>query len=267
NITSEQRTRIQQTVLSRSDAPRVDRVDFSMSVGATVPSHVRVVELPPALIEINPAWRDDMYFVAGDEIIIVDRSHKVVATVPTGSSRAGARGPRGSSMAAANLPPDEIREIQRVLIERGVYHGSADGRFNPEFREALLVFQRQQGIEAIGEIDVRTVTALGLSDKVHVRESSSTTTTTGQGGNANPSGNAMKGSNNRAGQAAKQPEQQTTGQAGKEPDQSKKGQAAKQPERSKNGQATKQSQPSTSGQAGKQPPPSTSGQPGDKSAA
>src|SRR5262249_51830392 len=101
NLTSEQRTRIQQTVLSGSNVPRVDRVDFAVTVGTTVPSHVHVVEVSPTLIEIHPEWRDDMYFVAEDEIVIVDRSHKVVAVVLVGSSpRAGARG-SSSSFAAA----------------------------------------------------------------------------------------------------------------------------------------------------------------------
>src|SRR5262249_7840524 len=243
--------------------------DFALTVGTTVPSRVRVVEVPSTLIEIHPEWRGHSYFVANDEIVIVDRSHKVIATVPTGSRRASARG--SSSSAAANLPPDEIREVQQVLIQRGVYHGEPNGRFSPEFREALITFQRQEGIEAVGEIDVRTVTALGLSDKVHVSgssttSSSSTTTTTSQSGSANQSGNAMKSGNNRSGQAGKQPEQSTTGQTTKQPDQSKNGQASKQPERSRNGQAAKQTQPSTNGQAGKQPA-STSGPAGDKSAA
>src|SRR5262249_34616296 len=228
NLTSEQRTRIQQTVLSGSNVPRVDRVDFAVTVGTTVPSHVHVVEVSPTLIEIHPEWRDDMYFVAEDEIVIVDRSHKVVAVVPVGSSpRAGARG-SSSSFAAADLSEAEIREIQQVLTQRGFYHGRADGRFSPQFRQALITFQRRQGIRTIGEIDVRTVTALGLSDKVHVRESSSTTTTTTTGqGNANQPGNAMN--NNRDGQAGKQPQQSKEGQAGKQPRQPQDGPANQPP--------------------------------------
>jgi Protein of unknown function (DUF1236) len=57
----------------------VNNVDFSLSVGTVVPTSVRVVELPPALIEINPQWRGDRYFVVRNDIIIVSPSHKIVA--------------------------------------------------------------------------------------------------------------------------------------------------------------------------------------------
>jgi hypothetical protein len=39
----------------------------------------RVVEVPSALIEIHPQWRGHMYFVVGDQIIIVDRNHRIIA--------------------------------------------------------------------------------------------------------------------------------------------------------------------------------------------
>ncbi|MEA2947306.1 MAG: hypothetical protein QOI40_2636, partial [Alphaproteobacteria bacterium] len=42
---------------------------------------VRVVEVPTTLIEIHPEWRGHMYFVVGEEIIIVDRNHHIVAVI------------------------------------------------------------------------------------------------------------------------------------------------------------------------------------------
>ena len=47
-------------------------VNFSINVGTVVPRTVRVVAVPPPLIEIHPAWRGYMYFVHGDEIIVVE---------------------------------------------------------------------------------------------------------------------------------------------------------------------------------------------------
>jgi hypothetical protein len=79
-LTTEQRTRIRETVLVGS-APRVNNVNFALSVGTPVPSSVRVVEVPPTLIEIHPDWRGHMYFVVGDQIIIVDRNHHIIAVV------------------------------------------------------------------------------------------------------------------------------------------------------------------------------------------
>lgn len=81
NLTTEQRTTIRQTVLT-SSAPRVDSVDFSISVGTVVPRTVRVVEVPPAIIKIRPAWKGYRYFVYNDEIVIVEpRTLKIVAVL------------------------------------------------------------------------------------------------------------------------------------------------------------------------------------------
>ena len=44
-----------------------------------------------------------------------------------------------------------------MLIERGVLHGEADGIWGPDTREAITVYQRQQGIAVTGSIDMRTV--------------------------------------------------------------------------------------------------------------
>ncbi len=81
NLTTQQRTQIRQTVLAGGNAPRVNNVNFSLRVGTTVPTSVRVVEVPPSLIEIHPQWRGHMYFVVGDQIIIVDRDHRIIAII------------------------------------------------------------------------------------------------------------------------------------------------------------------------------------------
>jgi hypothetical protein len=80
-LTTEQRTRIRQTVLAGGNVPRASNVNFALSVGTVVPTSVRVVEVSPVLIEIHPEWRGHMYFVVGDEIIIVDRNHHIVAVI------------------------------------------------------------------------------------------------------------------------------------------------------------------------------------------
>jgi len=171
NLTNEQRTKIRETVLNRNNVPRVNRVDFAMNIGTVVPDSVRIVEVPPTLVEIDSAWRGDEYFVVQDEIVIVDQNRKIVATLPVGSESAGeAAGTTstggGGTMATADLSSDEIREIQTVLIEKGFLKGGADGMFGPETREALIAFQKREGIEATGSIDTRTVGSLGLQNKI-----------------------------------------------------------------------------------------------------
>ncbi len=78
-LTTEQRTKIRQTILVGGNVPRASNVSFNIAVGTTVPSSVRVVEVPEAIVEIDPEWRGYWYFVVGDEIIIVDRSHRIIA--------------------------------------------------------------------------------------------------------------------------------------------------------------------------------------------
>jgi hypothetical protein len=72
SLSTEQRTQIRQTVLAQSGAPRVSSVNFSLSVGTVVPRTVRVVVLPEPIIRIHPAWRGYMYFIVGDQIVIVE---------------------------------------------------------------------------------------------------------------------------------------------------------------------------------------------------
>jgi hypothetical protein len=70
----------------------VSRVDFNVTVGTTVPTHVTIVDVPPALIELNPKWRGYRYFVVEEEVIIVMPERRIVAVVPVGRSQAGSSG-------------------------------------------------------------------------------------------------------------------------------------------------------------------------------
>ena len=188
-ITAQQQTTIQQSVLSARNAPHVDHVNFAVHTGAVVPTSVRVVAVStfPVLIDVFPQYRDHSFFVVEDEVVIVDRGHKVVDVVPAGPRARFSRSSSGSSaVVAVDLSEPEICEVQQVLIQRGFLHGRVTGVWGAETREALIAFQRKEGFEASGGIDTRTVTALGLSGKVKAQSSTSTqgstsTTTTGQG--------------------------------------------------------------------------------------
>jgi hypothetical protein len=72
SLTSEQRTKIHQTIVRQGNAPRVANVNFSVSVGTTVPRSVRLVAVPAPIVEIQPAWRGYEYFMVGDQVVIVD---------------------------------------------------------------------------------------------------------------------------------------------------------------------------------------------------
>jgi hypothetical protein len=50
----------------------VTNVNFSLTVGTVVPRTVRIVVLPPRVVEIYPVWRGYYYFLVGDRIVIVE---------------------------------------------------------------------------------------------------------------------------------------------------------------------------------------------------
>jgi len=257
NLTSQQRTRIQQTVLAGRNVPRVNSVNFALSTGTLVPTSVRVVDVGPELIEINSQWRGYKYFVVHDDVVIIDNSRKIVAVVPTGSSRGGARlNSGGGSASALNLSETQIREIQTVLIQKGFDIGRPDGRLGPRTVRALTEFQRKQGFAATGRLDNQTVTALGVSNMGGAQGGA----TTGQGdGAASQGGAAHQQAPAQQNQGANQPS--TSGQGNAK---SPTHEGANQPSnRGSQGPAQHQdaNEPSSSGQSGASAP-ATSGQGG-----
>jgi Putative peptidoglycan binding domain/Protein of unknown function (DUF1236) len=262
-LSTRQVTKVRQTVFSRNNVPRVSHVDFSVRVGSAIPTHVDVVAVPQRLVEIYPAWRDDDYFVAENEIIIVDHSRKIVAVIPARGHEAGVE---SSSTTTVNLNPDQIRQVQLVLIRDGYLHGDADGVYGPETRDALIEFQRHEGIRVTGHIDRRTVSSLGLSSKIQVggakANAGTTSSTVGQapreqkaGRQNSPRDNqAERPNNNSPSHAQARHERSTTGQ-GRSIQPSRN---AAQPHANKNIESSKdknssRSIPSTTGQGSDEP--------------
>src|SRR6185369_5409532 len=230
NVTAEQRTTLQQSVLQASNAPHVNAssINFQVRAGIAVPSSVTIASVStyPALIDVFPAYRDDSFFVVEDEVVIVDRERRIVDVVPVGprarfagASHGGSASSGGSTVAVVDLPPDDIRVIQRVLIERGVLHGEADGVWGPETREAITVYQRQQGIAITGSIDMRTVSSLGISSRLSqqasqsIQSQSSSTGAQTSTGTQTSTGQGQTGAGTAQSQSGQPPSQQNaTGQ-------------------------------------------------------
>ena len=83
---------------------------------------------------------------------------------------------QGSAASSSlNLSRDDIRRLQVVLNQKGFNIGKPDGVLAVRTRNALIAFQRQQGLKPTGKIDQPTITALGLSN-------GGGSTTTGQSG-------------------------------------------------------------------------------------
>jgi peptidoglycan hydrolase-like protein with peptidoglycan-binding domain len=190
-----------------------------------------------------------------DEIVIVDNSRKVVAVMPVGSGRGGARLNSGGATVsggagAIDLAPDQIRQVQMVLIEKGFDIGEPDGRLGPRTKRALIAFQRQQGFQASGQIDSRTMTALGVSGTTGQGNQNQPSTSGQSGAGAQPPANQNMG----AGQQGKENQPSTSGQGG----------GGQQPSANQNKDEGKQggNEPSTTGQGSEKMQPSGKDNPG-----
>jgi hypothetical protein len=224
---------------------------------------VRIREVPTTLVEIYPEWRGHEYFVVNDEIIIVDRSRRIVSRVPVGSSSASVETRRSSSTSVeVTYSPEEIRRVQEILIDKGFYKGRPDGVMSVEFKDALTSFQRREGIEVTGRIDERTATSLGVSLRTEGqaggREDGNRSGQQGARDNDQKSGQNNAANNNKpatAGQAGNAPNSgqnnpSSSGQGGSVNDPNQKSDNAP------SGQTTRQppqQRPSTSGQGGSSP--------------
>src|SRR5205807_3027461 len=116
SLNAQQQTTLQRSVLSSRNVARVNAssINFQVNTGVVVPRNINIVSVAafPALIDVFPDFRDDSFFVVDDEIVVLDRSRRIVDVVPAGPrtrfSRAGSMGGGGGSIAALNLSPDEI---------------------------------------------------------------------------------------------------------------------------------------------------------------
>jgi N-acetylmuramoyl-L-alanine amidase len=62
----------------------------------------------------------------------------------------------------------EVKEVQRRLKERGFYKGSVDGVFGASTREAVMAFQKSNGLKADGIVGKSTYKALGMTQSYNV---------------------------------------------------------------------------------------------------
>ncbi len=69
---------------------------------------------------------------------------------------------------------DEVRKIQQALKNKGYYGGSVDGIFGSATRQAVVAFQKDQGLTADGIAGPKTLKALGISSGQNSNSSNDT---------------------------------------------------------------------------------------------
>jgi peptidoglycan hydrolase-like protein with peptidoglycan-binding domain len=70
--------------------------------------------------------------------------------------------PRSTASAAEPLDPAVVKSAQRELRRLGFYRGTADGVWGARSQDALARFQQSRGLQASGEFNPATLSALGF---------------------------------------------------------------------------------------------------------
>jgi hypothetical protein len=129
NINDQQRTRLSQSV-ARVNVQPLNNVNFSVSVGATIPRDVRLHPLPADVVEVVPQYRGYNFVMVRDEIVIVDpATYKIVTVLPrSGGSTAAAPASSRSKVTFTDKDRDVVRRHTRASTERRTTGSSGAAR-------------------------------------------------------------------------------------------------------------------------------------------
>src|SRR5204863_8804109 len=122
-LSEQQCTNVHGTILKESNVNRATNVNVSINVGTRVPRSVRLAALPAAVLSVVPQYRSYQYFVANDQICIVDPNSYEIIEVISGPGRTAGVDNRGG-MARLVLTEEEKTIILR---EVGTDGGSTMG--------------------------------------------------------------------------------------------------------------------------------------------
>jgi peptidoglycan hydrolase-like protein with peptidoglycan-binding domain len=89
------------------------------------------------------------------------------------SQTQGAQQPSASSQS-----PEVVKQAQEKLSAAGHDAGPADGVIGPKTQSALKEFQESKGLQASGELDQKTIAALGVSSSGSPSDKSASTGST-----------------------------------------------------------------------------------------
>lgn len=78
---SEQQREQLRSILSTSQGPAMDRPNFEMMIGTSVPRQTQTADLPPEVTQILNGFWGDQYLIAGKSLVIVDQRSRRVAAI------------------------------------------------------------------------------------------------------------------------------------------------------------------------------------------
>jgi hypothetical protein len=82
NITQEKKTVIRERVVQKAPKRYTrNEINFNLSVGTSVPDTFVIYDMPSAIIEVVPEYRDYDYIVVGDLLLIIDPDTREIVDV------------------------------------------------------------------------------------------------------------------------------------------------------------------------------------------
>ena len=97
-----------------------------MSVGATIPSSIRLYPVPSDVISIYPRFRGYHFVLVEDEIVIVEpHTRRIVTTIERSGGAVASRSSRSTigaagSAARIRLSPEERRMIHTTVVQEPI---------------------------------------------------------------------------------------------------------------------------------------------------
>lgn len=110
--------------------------------------------------------------LAGTPVAVLAQSSSTGApsTTGAGSSSSSASNENAGTNTGANgagqhLSQSDLRDVQQQLQQQGYYkNAQVDRKVGPETRQAVMSFQQSKGMQATGQLDQQTLSALGVNN-------------------------------------------------------------------------------------------------------
>jgi len=68
-------------IISSAHGPTMDRPNFEMMIGTSVPRQTEVADLPPEVTQVLNGFWGDQYLIAGNDLVIIDQHSRRVAAI------------------------------------------------------------------------------------------------------------------------------------------------------------------------------------------
>lgn len=139
----------------RTPAEPQDQTPASIGPGLNPPAQAQTRELPPE--EATPDQAAGQLGTQGEEGMQLGQ-----AGAQDQASQGQGQAQAGAGISDTQYDRQTVMEVQQALNDQGYHSGNVDGLMGPETREAVVNFQEEQGLDASGELNEETLSALDV---------------------------------------------------------------------------------------------------------